>query len=49
VKVRILYFMTSEVRGGIEEHVLSLIKGLDRGLIETYLAWKGDKVEIYIM
>jgi glycosyltransferase involved in cell wall biosynthesis len=37
MKARVLYFLTSKVWGGIEEHVLSLITGLDKDLIEPHL------------
>jgi len=37
-KLRILFFVNSSVRAGVEEVVLSLVKGLDRGRFEVHLA-----------
>ncbi len=37
MKVKVLYFLINEARAGVEEHVLSLIKGLDKSLFETHL------------
>lgn len=36
-KTRILYFLTSAVRGGVEEHVLSLLRRVDRTRFEPVL------------
>src|SRR5262252_7919164 len=36
--LRVLYFLNSLARGGAEEHLLFLIRGLDRGRFRIYLA-----------
>lgn len=37
MKVKVLYFLIDETRGGVEEHVLSLIQGLDPKTFEVFL------------
>ena len=34
---KILYFLNSTVRGGVEEHILGLLRGLDRSRFEPVL------------
>lgn len=36
-RIRIAYILPNEVRGGVEEHVLSLIKGIDKNRFEVFL------------
>lgn len=36
-KIRIAYILPTEVRGGVEEHVLSLVKGIDRTRFQTFI------------
>lgn len=33
----VLYFTNDTVRGGVEEHILTLLRGLDRGLFQPHL------------
>lgn len=37
-RIRVLHFSNEEVRGGAEEHMLGLLRGLDRSRFELYLA-----------
>ncbi len=41
-KLRILFFVNSRVRAGVEEVVLSLVKGLDRKRFDVHLAAPGE-------
>jgi len=36
-QIRIAYILPTEVRGGVEEHVLSLVKGIDATRFRTYI------------
>lgn len=44
--MRILYFLNTLVRGGVEEHVLTLANGLDRRRFEVSLACPGCLLEL---
>ena len=37
-RIPLLYFSNEEVRGGVEEHILTLLRGLDRERFRPYLA-----------
>ena len=36
-KIKIVYFLNTSVRGGAEEHVLSLLEHLDKNIFETIM------------
>jgi len=42
VPIRVLHFSNSTARGGVEEHMLTLLRGLDRPLFRLYLACPPD-------
>lgn len=45
-KIKVLYFLNSIVRAGVEEHVLRLIEGLDKEKIEPVLACPPQLIEL---
>src|SRR4051794_12787247 len=36
-KIRIAYILPTEIRGGVEEHVLSLVKGIDKSKFQPFI------------
>jgi len=44
-RIRILYFSNTQVRGGAEEHILTLLRGLDRGVFAPSLACTPEVAE----
>jgi glycosyltransferase involved in cell wall biosynthesis len=44
-RIRLAYFSNSTVRGGVEEHILTLLHGLNRELFQPHLICPPDLVE----
>ncbi len=45
-KIKVLYFLNSTVRGGVEEHTLQLLNNIDRNLFEPVLVCPQDLLDL---
>lgn len=43
--ISVLFFTNTTVRAGVEEHIITLLRGLDRGSFRTYLAGPRELLE----